>query len=148
MTNTRTETDSFGPIEVPGDCYWGAQTQRSLGNFPFGERERMPIRLVHAQAIVKQAAARVNRKHGLDGKLADAMESAASAIIVPATLAMIHTPRTLSVAASAMTLTSPSVWRLVFARLLAIIGNLPTLTSPRALACSSVRPTPAISGKV
>lgn len=81
MTNTRTETDSFGPIEVPADCYWGAQTQRSLGNFPFGERERMPIRLVHAQAIVKQAAARVNRKHGLDGKLADAMESAASAII-------------------------------------------------------------------
>ncbi len=81
MTDTRTETDSFGPIEVPGDSYWGAQTQRSLGNFPFGERERMPIRLVHAQAIVKQAAARVNRKHGLDGKLADAMESAASAII-------------------------------------------------------------------
>src|SRR6476469_499698 len=81
MTNTRTETDSFGPIEVPADSYWGAQTQRSLGNFPFGERERMPIRLVHAQAIVKQAAARVNRKHGLDAKLADAMESAASAII-------------------------------------------------------------------
>nr|WP_314446135.1 class II fumarate hydratase [uncultured Sphingomonas sp.] len=81
MTNTRTETDSFGPIEVPADCYWGAQTQRSLGNFPFGERERMPIRLVHAQAIVKQAAARVNRKHGLDARLADAMESAASAII-------------------------------------------------------------------
>lgn len=81
MTNTRTETDSFGPIEVPADCYWGAQTQRSLGNFPFGERERMPIRLVHAQAIVKQAAARVNRKHGLDASLADAMESAASAII-------------------------------------------------------------------
>ncbi|GLR47531.1 class II fumarate hydratase [Sphingomonas astaxanthinifaciens] len=78
---TRTETDSFGPIEVPADSYWGAQTQRSLGNFPFGERERMPIRLVHAQAIVKQAAARVNRKHGLGAELADAMESAASAII-------------------------------------------------------------------
>ncbi|GAA3999669.1 class II fumarate hydratase [Sphingomonas humi] len=84
MTDTRTETDSFGPIEVPADCYWGAQTQRSLGNFPFGERERMPIRLVHAQAIVKQAAARVNRKHGLDARLADAMESAASAIIAGA----------------------------------------------------------------
>jgi fumarate hydratase class II len=80
-SNTRTETDSFGPIEVPGDCYWGAQTQRSLGNFPFGERERMPIRLVHAQAVVKQAAARVNRKHGLDAGLADAMETAAAAII-------------------------------------------------------------------
>src|SRR6478609_8915432 len=78
---TRTETDSFGPIEVPADCYWGAQTQRSLGNFPFGERERMPLGLVHAQAIVKQAAARVNRKHGLDAKLADAMEAAASAIV-------------------------------------------------------------------
>jgi fumarate hydratase class II len=81
MTSTRTETDSFGPIEVPADCYWGAQTQRSLTNFPFGERERMPIGLVRAQAIVKQAAARVNRKHGLDPKLADAMETAAAAII-------------------------------------------------------------------
>jgi fumarate hydratase class II len=80
-TPTRTETDSFGPIEVPADCYWGAQTQRSLGNFPFGERERMPIGLVRAQSIVKQAAARVNRKHGLDAKLADAMEAAAAAII-------------------------------------------------------------------
>ena len=80
-TPTRTETDSFGPIEVPADCYWGAQTQRSLGNFPFGERERMPIGLVRAQAIVKQAAARVNRKHGLDAKLAHAMEAAAAAII-------------------------------------------------------------------
>ena len=78
---TRTETDSFGPIEVPASCYWGAQTQRSLTNFPFGTRERMPIRLVHAQAIVKQAAARVNRKHGLDARLADAMEAAAAAII-------------------------------------------------------------------
>jgi fumarate hydratase class II len=81
MTNTRTETDSFGPIEVPADSYWGAQTQRSLTNFPFGERERMPLRLVYAQAIVKQAAARVNRRHGLDAGLADAMESAAAAII-------------------------------------------------------------------
>jgi len=80
-TQTRTETDSFGPIEVPADCYWGAQTQRSLGNFPFGERERMPIGLVRAQAIVKQAAARVNRRHGLDPKLADAMEAAAAAIV-------------------------------------------------------------------
>jgi len=80
-TQTRTETDSFGPIEVPGDCYWGAQTQRSLGNFPFGTSERMPIGLVRAQAIVKQAAARVNRRHGLDAKLADAVEAAAAAIV-------------------------------------------------------------------
>ena len=80
-SQTRTETDSFGPIEVPATSYWGAQTQRSLGNFPFGERERMPIGLVRAQAIVKQAAARVNRRHGLDPKLADAMEAAAAAIV-------------------------------------------------------------------
>ena len=42
MANTRTETDSFGPIEVPADAYWGAQTERSIENFPFGPRERMP----------------------------------------------------------------------------------------------------------
>ena len=80
MTDTRTETDSIGPIDVPADAYWGAQTQRSLQNFPFAEREQMPIRLVHAQAIVKQAAARVNRKHGLDDKTADTIEEAATAI--------------------------------------------------------------------
>ena len=78
---TRTETDSFGPIEVPADTYWGAQTQRSIENFPFGERERMPIGIVHALAIVKQAAARVNRKHGLDPRVADAIEQAAAAIV-------------------------------------------------------------------
>jgi fumarate hydratase class II len=77
---TRTETDSFGPIEVPADAYWGAQTQRSIENFPFGTRERMPIEIVHALAIVKQAAARVNRKHGLDGRLADAIEQAAAMV--------------------------------------------------------------------
>ena len=47
-TPPRIETDSFGPIEVPGDSYWGAQTERSIGNFPFGERERMPVEIVHA----------------------------------------------------------------------------------------------------
>jgi fumarate hydratase class II len=78
---TRTETDSFGPIEVPADAYWGAQTQRSIENFPFGERERMPIGIVHALAIVKQAAARVNRKHGLAPEIADAIERAAAAIV-------------------------------------------------------------------
>jgi len=75
--DTRTETDSFGPIEVPAFAYWGAQTQRSIENFPFGPEERMPIGIVHALALVKQAAARVNRKHGLDAKLADAIEAAA-----------------------------------------------------------------------
>jgi fumarate hydratase class II len=77
---TRTETDSFGPIEVPAPAYWGAQTQRSIENFPFGAREQMPIEIVHALAIVKQAAAKVNRAHGLDSKLADAIESAAAGV--------------------------------------------------------------------
>ena len=58
---TRTETDSIGPIEVPADAYWGAQTQRSIENFPFPVTERMPIAIIHALALVKQAAARVNR---------------------------------------------------------------------------------------
>lgn len=80
MTGTRTETDSFGPIEVPADAYWGAQTERSLHNFPFGPGERMPLGIVHALAIVKQAAARVNRRHGLPANLADAIESAARAV--------------------------------------------------------------------
>ena len=77
---TRTETDSFGSIEVPTTAYWGAQTQRSIANFPFGSREAMPIEIIHALALVKQAAARVNRAHGLDAKLADAIETAAAAV--------------------------------------------------------------------
>jgi fumarate hydratase, class II len=80
MTNTRTETDSFGPIEVPADAYWGAQTERSLENFPFGARERMPVEIIRALGLVKQAAARVNRRHGLDARLADAIEAAAAAV--------------------------------------------------------------------
>jgi len=81
MTETRTETDSFGPVEVPATAYWGAQTQRSIANFPFGANERMPIGIVHALAIVKQAAARVNRSHGLDAALADAIEQAAGEVV-------------------------------------------------------------------
>jgi fumarate hydratase class II len=77
---TRRETDSIGAIDVPADAYWGAQTQRSIENFPFGAAERMPIAIVHALALVKQAAARVNRKHGLDPKLADAIEAAAAEV--------------------------------------------------------------------
>ncbi len=80
MTETRTETDSIGAIEVPAQAYWGAQTQRSLQNFPFPEHQRMPLQIVHAQATVKQAAARVNRAHGLDARLSDAIEAAAEAI--------------------------------------------------------------------
>jgi fumarate hydratase class II len=78
---TRTETDSLGPIEVPADAYWGAQTQRSIENFPFPATERMPIAIVHALALVKQAAARVNRQHGLAADKADAIEAAAAEIV-------------------------------------------------------------------
>jgi fumarate hydratase class II len=81
MTDTRTETDSIGAIDVPASAYWGAQTQRSIENFPFGETERMPIGIVRAQAIVKQAAARVNGKHGLDPKIVAAIEDAAQRIV-------------------------------------------------------------------
>ena len=80
MTGTRIETDSFGPIEVPENAYWAAQTQRSIENFPFGPAERMPIGIVHALALVKQAAARVNRTHGLDAKIAQAIEDAAAEV--------------------------------------------------------------------
>jgi len=78
MSDTRIESDSLGDVAVPAAAYWGAQTQRSLGNFPFGERERMPIEIVHALAVIKQAAARVNRHHGLADATADAIEAAAA----------------------------------------------------------------------
>jgi fumarate hydratase, class II len=81
MTDMRTETDSFGDLEVPASAYWGAQTQRSIENFPFGARERMPIEIVRALGIVKCAAARVNRRHGLDAMIADAIEAAAQEVI-------------------------------------------------------------------
>ena len=75
MGETRTETDSFGPIEVPADSYWGAQTERSIENFPFGPREQMPIEIVHALGFVKQAAARVNARLGLlEPQIAEAIQ--------------------------------------------------------------------------
>jgi fumarate hydratase class II len=81
ITSTRTETDSFGPIDVPGDAYWGAQTQRSIANFPFGPRELMPAEIVHALGYVKQAAARVNaRIGGLDAGIAEAVQQAAAEV--------------------------------------------------------------------
>ena len=81
ITPTRTETDSFGGIEVPADAYWGAQTQRSIGNFPFGQREAMPVEIVHALGFVKQAAARVNaRIGGLDPEIAEAVQQAAGEV--------------------------------------------------------------------
>ncbi|MFM9937406.1 MAG: class II fumarate hydratase [Novosphingobium sp.] len=78
MGATRNESDSIGTIAVPAEAYWGAQTQRSIENFPFGPAERMPIGVIHALAQIKQAAARVNRSHGLDPALADAIEAAAA----------------------------------------------------------------------
>ncbi len=74
---TRSESDSFGPIDVPAKHYWGAQTQRSIQNFPIGD-ERMPLPLVRALGLIKCAAARVNAKLGvLDGALLPAIEKAA-----------------------------------------------------------------------
>ena len=78
---TRTETDSIGKIQVPADRYWGAQTQRSLENFPIGW-ERMPREVVHGMATLKRAAAKVNMDLGkLDPKLGEAIASAASEVL-------------------------------------------------------------------
>ena len=69
----RTETDSFGPIEVPADRYWGAQTQRSLQNFKIGG-ERMPAPLVRALGIQKKASAKANVELGaIDAKIGQAI---------------------------------------------------------------------------
>ncbi|MDV4167959.1 class II fumarate hydratase [Rhodovulum sp. FJ3] len=81
MTQTRTETDSFGPLEVPADKYWGAQTQRSIMNFPIGW-EKQPVAIVRALGVIKQACAEANRDNGkLDAKLADAIIQAASEVV-------------------------------------------------------------------
>jgi fumarate hydratase class II len=76
-SRTRTETDTFGPIEVPDDRYWGAQTERSRRNFRIGD-ERMPEPLIRALATIKRAAAEVNRDLGsLDDRRARAIARAA-----------------------------------------------------------------------
>ena len=81
MTSTRTETDTFGPIEVASDHYWGAQAQRSLGNFKIGW-EKQPLSVVRALGIVKQAAARANMELGqLDPGLGKAIVDAAQEVI-------------------------------------------------------------------
>lgn len=78
---TRTETDTFGPIEVPADRYWGAQTERSRRNFKIGE-EAMPKPLIRALAMVKKAAALTNLELGLlDERLALAISEAATEVI-------------------------------------------------------------------
>ena len=80
-TPSRIETDSFGPIEVPSDRYWGAQTQRSRLNFRIGQ-DRMPLPIVHALGIVKLAAAETNRELGLlDARRASAIARAAREVI-------------------------------------------------------------------
>jgi fumarate hydratase class II len=77
----RTESDTMGKLQVPADRYWGAQTQRSLQNFKIGG-ERMPVPLVRALGIQKQAAARANRAMGvLDVRRAGAIEKAAGEVI-------------------------------------------------------------------
>src|SRR5947209_17949519 len=81
MADTRTESDSFGPIEVPADAYWGAQTERSIENFPFGPKEQMPVEIVHALGFIKQAAARVNARIGaLDPNIAETIQQAAAEV--------------------------------------------------------------------
>ncbi|MGD0144016.1 MAG: class II fumarate hydratase [Rhizomicrobium sp.] len=81
MTKTRMETDTLGPIEVPADRYWGAQTQRSLENFKIGG-ELMPRPVVHALGVVKRAAAITNVALGeLDPALAKAIEAASEEVI-------------------------------------------------------------------
>ncbi|WP_372867678.1 class II fumarate hydratase [Pseudomonas sp.] len=78
---SRTETDSLGPIEVPESAYWGAQTQRSLINFAIGD-ERMPLAVLHALALIKKAAARVNDRIGdLPPDIARLIEQAADEVI-------------------------------------------------------------------
>lgn len=77
----RTETDTFGPIEVASDRYWGAQAQRSLGNFKIGW-EKQPLSVVRALGIVKQAAARANMSLGvLDAKIGETIIAAAQEVI-------------------------------------------------------------------
>ena len=81
MANTRTETDSFGPLEVPADKFWGAQTQRSIINFPIGW-EKQPIAIVRALGVIKQACAEANMAEGsLDDARGKAIVEAASEVV-------------------------------------------------------------------
>ena len=80
MTAIRVETDSFGPLDVPADKYWGAQTQRSIINFPIGW-ERQPVAIVRALAIIKAACAEVNVAQGdLTADLGTAIRAAAQEV--------------------------------------------------------------------
>ncbi|TLD07065.1 hypothetical protein PgNI_10592 [Pyricularia grisea] len=79
--NTRAETDAFGEVQVPADKYWGAQTQRSLGNFDINQpQDRMPPPIVKALGILKGAAATVNMNYGLDPTIGKAIQQAAKEV--------------------------------------------------------------------
>ena len=81
MSNIRVETDSFGPLEVPADKYWGAQTQRSIMNFPIGW-ERQPVAIIRALGVIKKACAMANVAQGdMDAKIGDAIQAAAQEVI-------------------------------------------------------------------
>jgi len=81
MTAIRVETDSFGPLDVPADRYWGAQTQRSIRNFPIGW-ERQPIAIVRALGVIKKACALVNIAQGdIDANLGQTIAAAAQEVI-------------------------------------------------------------------
>ena len=81
MVKARTETDSFGPIDVPLEKYWGAQTQRSLKNFPIGW-EKQPLEIIRALGIIKKACAIINKESGkLKSQHADAIIEAATEVI-------------------------------------------------------------------
>jgi len=78
----RVEADTFGELKVPNDKYYGAQTVRSVMNFPIGgETERMPYPVITAMGTLKKAAALVNKEYGLDPKIADAISKAADEVI-------------------------------------------------------------------
>ncbi|MEL6511666.1 MAG: class II fumarate hydratase [Pseudomonadota bacterium] len=80
MAQTRTETDSFGPLEVPSDKYWGAQTQRSIMNFPIGW-EKQPVAIVRALGVIKKACAQANMELGsLDADRGAAIVQAAGEV--------------------------------------------------------------------
>ena len=82
MTETRTETDSFGPLEVRTNKYWGAQTQRSLINFPIGW-EKQPAAIVSALGIIKQACAKANVSLGkLPGRIGQVIQDAANEVAI------------------------------------------------------------------
>ncbi len=81
MSATRTETDSFGPLDVPSDKYWGAQTQRSIQNFPIGW-EKQPVAIIRALGVIKKACALVNIDQGdIDAALGQTIATAAQEVI-------------------------------------------------------------------